>query len=186
MFVIDPQEKDSVSATAIQETRVSPFYSKKGFGDTAQNKSASPTASKKKNRKGGLSMFLSGALDDTPKPVAPPVVIAKSDGPAWGGPKVSQGLRTLRDIQDEQSKIESKPTRKEEVEDFSEGSIGGKLPLASFLHSAPIAVVPSRKGQMSDGDKNTPPWVASSTPPSLSRPSLRDIQLQQVHTASCE
>ncbi|KAL0292304.1 UNVERIFIED_CONTAM: hypothetical protein Scaly_2597800 [Sesamum calycinum] len=62
---------------------------------------------------------------------------------------------------------------------FSEGAIGGKLPLSSFLHSSPIPMVPTRKGQASDGDRNTPSWASSGTPPSLSRPSLRDIQLQQ-------
>ncbi|KAL8039930.1 hypothetical protein ABFX02_10G068500 [Erythranthe guttata] len=176
------KEKDSVSVAAIQETRVSPFYSNKAFGEAPLNKTASPTTSKKKNRKGGLSMFLSGALDDIPKSVAPPpVVVPKSEGPAWGGAKVSQGLSSLRHIQDEQSKTETKPTRKKEVEDLFEGSnnIGGKIPLSSFLHSPPVAMVPTRKGQVSDGDKNTPPWTASVTPPSLSRPSLKDIQLQQ-------
>lgn len=165
---------------AIQETRVSASYNKAAIGDIPLSRIASPTTSKKKNRKGGLSMFLSGALDDIPKSAAPPLVMTKSEGPAWGGAKFSQGSTSLRDIQDEQSKIETKPTRKKESEDYSEGILGGKLPLSSFLHSPPIAVVPARKGQIPDGDRNTPPWAASGTPPSLSRPSLRDIQFQQV------
>lgn len=172
---------DFESSMAIQETRVPPPYNKKAIGDIPQNKIATPTTSKKKNRKGGLSMFLSGALDDVPKTTAPPLVMAKSEGPAWGGANISRGLTSLRDIQDEQSKTkETKPTRKKEMEDFSEGAIGGKLPLSSFLNSSPIPMVPARKGQVSDGDRNTPPWASSGTPPSLSRPSLRDIQLQQV------
>ncbi|KAK6139748.1 hypothetical protein DH2020_026508 [Rehmannia glutinosa] len=172
---------DFENAMSMQETEVSPFYGKKAIRDVPQNKMVSPTTSKKKNRKGGLSMFLSGALDDIPKSAPPPPVVVKTEGPAWGGAKISQRLASLRDIQDEQSKTETKPTRKKELEDFSEGTVGGvKLPLSSFLHSSPIAMVPARKGQIPDGDKNTPPWAASSTPPSLtSRPSLRDIQLQQ-------
>lgn len=127
-------------------------------------------------------MFLSGALDDIPKSAAPPpLVIAKSEGPAWGGAKVSRGPTSLRLIQNEQSKTETKPTKKIESEDHCEGD-NGKLSLSSFIRTSPIAVDPVRKGQMPDGDTNTntPPWAASGTPPSLSRPSLRDIQFQQV------
>ncbi|MCO5587301.1 hypothetical protein L7F22_041248 [Adiantum nelumboides] len=60
---------------------------------------------KKKDKKGGLSMFLSGALDgvtEVPVPVqASPV--PKSEGPAWGGAKWSSGLSSLRDIQSQQT-----------------------------------------------------------------------------------
>ncbi|GER26969.1 ankyrin repeat family protein / regulator ofchromosome condensation (RCC1) family protein [Striga asiatica] len=171
------------SAIPIQETGVSPFPpNKTAEGNIPQNNTTPPpTASKKKNKKGGLSMFLSGALDDKPKIVAPPPLKAKSEGPAWGGAKISHGPASLRDIQVEQSRTEAKLTRKNNLGDSSSigGTFGGKLPLSSFLPSSPIAMVPPRKGQVSDGDKNTPPWAASSTPPSLSRPSLRDIQLQQ-------
>lgn len=174
------QEKaaDFGSTVAIQETRVS---NKKAIGDIPLDGIGFPTASKKKNKKGGLSMFLSGALDDIPKsPAPPPLVIAKSEGPAWGGAKVSRGPTSLRLIQNEQSKTETKPTKKIESEDHSEGD-NGKLSLSSFIRTSPIAVDPVRKGQMPDGDTNTntPPWAASGTPPSLSRPSLRDIQFQQ-------
>lgn len=166
---------------AIQETKVSKSPSKKVVGDIPLDATASPTALKKKNRKGGLSMFLSGALDDVPKSVAPPppVVMPKSEGPAWGGAKACMGPKSLRIIQDEQSKTETKPTKKKESEDHSEGN-SGKLPLSSFICSSPIAMAPARKVPTPDGDRNTPPWVASGTPPSLSRPSLRDIQFQQV------
>lgn len=44
---------------------------KKDSSVPAKDKSTSQTLTKKKNRKGGLSMFLSGALDDTPKHVPP-------------------------------------------------------------------------------------------------------------------
>ncbi|KAL3825650.1 hypothetical protein ACJIZ3_021679 [Penstemon smallii] len=178
------KEKDAYfpSAPASQETKDSPFFAQKAIGDIPQNKIASPAASKKKNRKGGLSLFLSGALDDIPKNVAPPPVVAKIEGPAWGGAKIPHGSTSLRLIQDEQSKtIQAKPAKiKPQTGDLCDGTIGGKLPLSSFLPSSPIPMVPAFKGQVSDGDRNTPPWAAaSSTPPSVSRPSLRDIQLRQ-------
>ncbi|KAL6575179.1 hypothetical protein OROMI_012464 [Orobanche minor] len=168
-------------------TGISPLCNKKAFEDVPQNKTASPnTSSKKKNRKGGLSMFLSGALDDKPKIAVPPPVVARSKGPAWGGAKVSGGLTPLRDIQQEQSKTETNLARKKELEVFSEGTVvSGKLPLSSFLHSSQVAMVPARKGHVLDGDKNTPPWAGSSTPPSVSRPSLRDIQLKQGKQGQC-
>ncbi|KAL0410243.1 UNVERIFIED_CONTAM: RCC1 and BTB domain-containing protein 2 [Sesamum latifolium] len=149
---------DFESSMANQETRVSPSYTKKAIADIPQNKIATPTTSKKKNRKGGSLCFSVAPLTTFQKPLLH----------LWWWPK------------DEQSKTTgTKPTRKKELEDFSEGAIGGKLPLSSFLHSSPIPMVTGRKGQASDGDRNTPSWASSGTPPSLSRPSLRDIQLQQ-------
>lgn len=135
------------------------------------------TAAKKKNKKGGLSMFLSGALDDTPKEVAPPPPTPKSEGPAWGGAKISKGSASLREIQDEQSKMQFNcPVgNKNRVKELSKG----KVLLSSLLPSKPIPVSTVQTSQTSDGEKNTPPW-ASGTPPHLSRPSLRDIQMQQV------
>lgn len=136
---------------------------------------------KKKNKKGGLSMFLSGALDDTPKDAAPPPT-PKSEGPAWGGAKVSKGPTSLREIQDEQSKTkQSQPANsRDQVEQLSDDRSCGKIKLSSFLPSNPIPVVSSCTLQVTEGEKCTPPWVPSGTPPSLSRPSLRDIQMQQV------
>ncbi|XP_042054165.1 uncharacterized protein LOC121798950 [Salvia splendens] len=175
------QEKaaNSGNFVAIHGTRIPESHSKKAV-NIPLDATASPTASKKKNRKGGLSMFLSGALDDVPKSVAPPppVVMPKSEGPAWGGAKASQGSKSLRIIQDEQSKTETKPTKKKESEDHAEGN-NGKLPQRSIICSSPIAMAPARKASLPDGDGNTPSWAASGTPPSLSRPSLRDIQFQQ-------
>lgn len=140
------------------------------------------TASKKKNKnkKGGLSMFLSGALDDTPK-TAPPPLTPKSEGPAWGGAKVAKGSASLREIQDEQSKVKvNQPSRiKDQFEDLSNSRSEGKVLLSSFLPSKPIPMVSTQAAQASDADKSTPPWAASGTPPSLCRPSLRDIQMQQ-------
>ncbi|XP_047165607.1 uncharacterized protein LOC124834850 [Vigna umbellata] len=145
-------------------------------------KGPSPKASKKKSKKGGLSMFLSGALDEAPKEVAPPPPPApKNDGPAWGGAKFMKGSASLREIQDEQGKIKiNKPAgSKDKVEDLSDFGSGVKIKLSSFLLSSPIPVTSTRSSQVSDGEMNTPPWAASGTPPHPSRPSLRDIQMQQ-------
>ncbi|CAJ1920619.1 unnamed protein product [Sphenostylis stenocarpa] len=145
-------------------------------------KSPSPKASKKKSKKGGLSMFLSGALDEAPKEVAPPPPpTPKNDGPAWGGAKFMKGSASLREIQDEQSKIKvNKPAgSKDKVEDLSDFVGGVKIKLSSLLPSSPIPVTSTRSSQVSDGEISTPPWAASGTPPYPSRPSLRDIQMQQ-------
>jgi hypothetical protein len=100
-----------------------------------KDKNLLPTSSKKKNKKGGLSMFLSGALDDTHKDVAPPPPTPKTEGPAWGGAIISKGRTSLREIQDEQSKIKvNQPTRcKDQVEDLSDGRSDGKILLWSRL-----------------------------------------------------
>ncbi|KAK7377830.1 hypothetical protein VNO80_03263 [Phaseolus coccineus] len=145
-------------------------------------KGPSPKASKKKSKKGGLSMFLSGALDEAPKEVTPPPPPApKNEGPAWGGAKFMKGSASLREIQDEQGKIKiNKPAgSKDKVEDLSDFGSGVKIKLSSFLLSSPIPVTTTRSSQVSDGEISTPPWAASGTPPHPSRPSLRDIQMQQ-------
>lgn len=146
-----------------------------------KNMNLLPTSSKKKNKKGGLSMFLSGALDDTAKDVAPTPPTPRSEGPAWGGAKISKECSSLRKIQDEQSKIKgNQPARsKDQVEHLSECRSDGKILLSSFLPSTPIPVVCVRNSQPSDSETSTPPWAASGTPPHLSQPSLRDIQKQQ-------
>lgn len=147
----------------------------------AKDKGTSQTATKKKNRKGGLSVFLSGALDDSPKQVTPLAPTPRSEGPAWGGAKVSKGSASLREIQDEQSKIQvnRKTGSKNQVEDLFAGKSEGKILLSSFLPSKPIPVVSVQTSQASDAERSTPPWASSGTPPHLSRPSLRDIQMQQ-------
>lgn len=159
--------------------------------DSVKCRSPLPTASKKKNRKGGLSMFLSGALDDIPKDITPPPPpTPKREGPAWGGatfPK-GKGLASLREIQSEQKKtLGTKPTississsSKDRDEEDVAGD--GKIRLSSFISSKPIPMASSgSSSQAHDGERgNTPPWQSSGTPP-LSRPSLRDIQMQQVY-----
>ncbi|TYJ11166.1 hypothetical protein E1A91_A11G256400v1 [Gossypium mustelinum] len=157
------------------------FVQKKDSSVPAKDKGTSQTATKKKNRKGGLSMFLSGALDDSPKQVTPLPPTPRSEGPAWGGAKVSKGSASLREIQDEQSKIQvnQKTGSKNQVEDLFAGKSEGKILLSSYLPSKPIPVVSVQTPQASDAERSTPPWASSGTPPHLSRPSLRDIQMQQ-------
>ncbi|XP_061343337.1 uncharacterized protein LOC133289425 [Gastrolobium bilobum] len=157
---------------------------KKDALELLKDKGQSPKISKKKSKKGGLSMFLSGALDEAPKEVAPapPPPSPRNDGPAWGGAKFIKGSASLREIQDEQSKIikGNKPSgSKDKLEDPSDFDSGGKIKLCSFLPSSPIPVAPTRSSQVSDGEISTPPWAASATPPQLSQPSLRHIQMQQ-------
>lgn len=161
-----------------QDAKDSPFVTQRHLGNTCNSNGSSAVASKKKNRKGGLSMFLNGALDDVSKAVVPSPLVQKSEGPAWGGAKVTKGSASLREIQDEQSKvIDRKPLKlRDPVEDPSGNSSGGKLRLSSFIQSNPIPM--SQTAAVSDVEMNTPPWAASATPPRL-RPSLRDIQLQQ-------
>lgn len=157
---------------------------KKEIFDSPKNKFPSQTASKKKSKKGGLSMFLSGALDNnfkdiTPPPPPPP---PKIDGPAWGGAKIAKGPTSLREIQNEQRKTDgtcSSLNKDHGEESFDGNRDGGKILLSSFLSSKPIPVAPARPSQVADGERSTPPWVASGTPPLQSRPSLRDIQMQQ-------
>ncbi|KAF8403441.1 hypothetical protein HHK36_011545 [Tetracentron sinense] len=151
----------------------------------SNNKSSLAIASRKKKKKGGLSMFLSGALDDVPKDVAPPPPTPKNEGPAWGGVKISKGPTSLREIQSEQSKTnESQPSNraKDQTEDHVEGR-GGRIQLSSYLPvgagSSPIPVTVAHASSVSDGEKNTPSWAAAGTSPGFSRPSLRDIQMQQ-------
>lgn len=155
---------------------------KKESLEILKNIGQSKKLSKKKSKKGGLSMFLSGALDDVPKEVVPPPPTPRSESPAWGGAKFVKGSASIREIQDEQSKTKAnQPARsKDQVEDICNSGCLGKLKLSSFLPSSPIPVSSTRGSQASDGETSTPPWAASRTPPHLSKLSLRDIQMQQV------
>ena len=175
-----------------QVPKESPLVVKKGqsLSDISKTKSPSLIASKKKNRKGGLSLFLSGALDDTPKKEAAPLpTTPKSEGPAWGGAKVPMGSTSLREILDRQGKtkggINSSGNKDHQVEEVLVCDVNksvGKVQLSSFLPSSPMPVDSARSSSQvgPDGEKSTPPWAASGTPPIVSRPSLKAIQLQQV------
>ncbi|EOA29778.1 hypothetical protein CARUB_v10012869mg [Capsella rubella] len=168
-----PKESDFVSLSE----------KKDNLPNSPRSKKLGTAANKKKNRKGGLSMFLTGALDDQiPKPVVTPPTKPKFEGPVWGGAKISKGLSTLRDIQDEQSKTrlqEPVRTTKNQSGDDSSGKTEGKILLSSFLTTKPIPVESAKSLQQSDMERGTPPWVSSETPRNLSRPSLRDIQMQE-------
>lgn len=170
--VAEPATKES--ALIVQKTDISVL---------AKDKTTSlPAGAKKKNRKGGLSMFLSGALDDAPKqPSPPPPPVPRREGPVWGGVKISKGPSSLREILDEQVKTQAGQQigTQNQVDDIPDVKKEGKVMLSSFLPSKPIPVVSSRSSQVSDGEISTPPWAASSTPPHPGRPSLKDIQMQQ-------
>lgn len=172
-------------ASTDQDANESPFCLKKDLGCSPKGTKSSPAVNKKKNRKGGLSMFLSGALDDVPKVEVPPPVSPKVEGPAWGGAKIAKGSTSLREIQNEQSKTKQTILVKSQdhLEELSDGSISGRVRLSSYLSSSPVAVASARTTQVSDVERNTPPWATPGTSP-LSRPSLRDIQLQQVCQSS--
>ncbi|KAG0555654.1 hypothetical protein KC19_12G185700 [Ceratodon purpureus] len=72
--------------------------------DSWTNAQIPKSSSKKKAKKGGLSMFLSGALEAPPKLlITSPPSVPKADGPAWGGTHLPKGSSSLRDIQTQQS-----------------------------------------------------------------------------------
>ncbi|XP_020222775.1 uncharacterized protein LOC109805181 isoform X1 [Cajanus cajan] len=185
------EEEDTIceQITADQGAKDLAFVVQKKDGlELLKAKGQSPRASKKKSKKGGLSMFLSGALDEAPKEVAPPPPpTPRNDGPAWGGAKFTKGSASLREIQDEQSKIKVNklPGTKDKVEDLSDLGSGVKIKLSSLLPSSPIPVTSTRSSQASEGEISTPPWAASGTPPHPTRPSLRDIQMQQGKKQQC-
>lgn len=114
----------------------------------------------------------------------------KHEGPAWGGAKFAKGPAFLRDIQNEQSKTKTVRTNvkrsKEQVDEVVEPACGVRVPLASFLNSNPVTVVPARGMPISEAEKNTPPWSSVASSPKQSRPSLRDIQMQQVRKINYE
>ncbi|KAJ4970636.1 hypothetical protein NE237_003735 [Protea cynaroides] len=181
------EDTNSEEADGSQLGEESPLYSlKKENPDSRDGKNQLPATSKKKKKKGGLSMFLSGGLDDDPKRAAPPPPTPKSEGPVWGGAKISKGSASLREIQNEQSTTKgSRPSRvvKDLGEDFVDGSSSGQIRLGLFMPvgtvSSPIPVGSAHPSPMSDGEKSMPSWAAAGTSPIFSRPSLRDIQLQQ-------
>ncbi|CAK9191892.1 unnamed protein product [Sphagnum troendelagicum] len=163
-----------------------------GFTPSSSDVSTNPLSavfgatkvSKKKTKKGGLSMFLSGALEAPPKllnPSPPPLV--KVEGPAWGGAPVPKTSASLKEIQTQQT-VEVSGQRGELASVVEtrcdEGDGGGlRLPLSSFVRSsAPIAVTPPKVASGLHPENSPPPWAGAS--PGTSAPSLRDIQLQQV------
>lgn len=155
------------------------FKNLNGTHDSSSNRPICSTSIKKKNKKGGLSMFLSGALDDIPKEIPPPI---KCEGPAWGGAKIAKGPTSLRDIQNEQRKTNDACIKTKAIcEDSDEVISVGQVRLESFIPgvpSSPITVKPTQLVPAPECEKSTPPWSASRTSP-IYRPSLRNIQIQQ-------
>ncbi|PKA66064.1 Ultraviolet-B receptor UVR8 [Apostasia shenzhenica] len=176
------QQKDLIEPTS-QSKIVEDYFpiSSNVNHNSSNGKSLGPNSSKRRNKKGGLSMFLSGALDDSP--IIPPPPSPKCDGPAWGGVKITKGSTSLRDIQNEQRKTNEANIKPKEPQGFDsiEAASFGQVRLGPFLHkeaSSPIKVKPSLGVSTPEEEKSTP-WSSSGTSPILHRPSLRDIQLQQ-------
>ncbi|BBN02425.1 inhibitor of Bruton tyrosine kinase [Marchantia polymorpha subsp. ruderalis] len=158
------------------------------------------TALGKKVVKGGLSVFLSGALE-APKPLPPPPVTPKVEGPAWGGVNIPKGSASLLTIQTQQKyepkydfgqavkvgsgkglagdKVHVTPKHAESativVEETEASST--RVPLIQFVRTSPIAVNP-RSSSRGQPDNSPPPWAAAT--PGTNALSLRDIQMQQV------
>ncbi|KAH7845983.1 hypothetical protein Vadar_008308 [Vaccinium darrowii] len=100
-------------------------------------------------------MFLSGALDDVPKKdyAPPPSPMPKSEGLLGVVPELHK---------DPPLSVRSKMSRTKPRRFSPQGAKTRR----KFLI-------------VSKGERSTPPWAASGTPPLVSRPSLRDIQMQQ-------
>lgn len=175
----DEEECPHVEDKVVEAMKESSTIGKSEVRDVEKSKGSTV---KRKNKKGGLSMFLSGALDDTPRNTAPPPpLLPKIEGPAWGGAQFSKGSTSLRQILDEQkNKKEILVTSsRAKLGDIADVETDGRISLSSFLPSSPIPVGRACSSQASDVEKGTPPWASSGTPPLMSRPSLRDIQMQQ-------
>ncbi|VFQ61139.1 unnamed protein product [Cuscuta campestris] len=200
----DTKEVEHLEADGVdQDSNKSPSSLKKeDFGCSQKSAKPSPNKlNKKKNRKGGLSMFLSGGLDDVPKVEVVPLVSPKVEGPAWGGAKIGKGLSaSLREIQNEQNKVKEtqqvkKGSQGQQQQLEGDGVIGRgrKKQLSVFLSSNPVPVNASSSSPRTlttqsrappDEERNNTllPWAATTSAGSgspLSRPSLRDIQSQQ-------
>lgn len=88
-------------------------------GSWKTSQTSKSASSKRKAKKGGLSMFLSGELEAPPKALPPtPPPVPKVDGPAWGGVHLLKGSASLREIQNQESveAIQSKGTTVGSVE----------------------------------------------------------------------
>ena len=94
--------QDDVPPSPISFREISGFAAQ-NLGDAAESWSNTQAlrSSKKKTKKGGLSMFLSGALEAPPKPQTPSP-LPKVEGPAWGGKHMLKGTASLKEIQTQQ------------------------------------------------------------------------------------
>lgn len=143
-------------------------------------------ATKKKVKKGALSMFLSGALEAPPK-----IIVARAEVPAWGGAQAPRSQDSLRDIQTKQTEAGHSSVHDATALSAAHGgpvdrglpslvSGGGKrVQWASFIRASdPIAVVPATVPDKAVMENSPPAWSAAS--PGVSVRPLRDIQVEQV------
>ncbi|KAL4458643.1 hypothetical protein ABPG75_013508 [Micractinium tetrahymenae] len=155
-------------------------------------------------RKGGLSMFLRGELEQAAAAAAAAAEASGGGGaagaptpaPAWGARSAGPpGAASLRQILDQEaagsasnapgsaartapgSGVKSRP-----VLDSPGGSGPVRFSLASFMQSSPMAVQRGQGGRAGEGPAPPPPaWggAAGSSPPTRSQVSLRAIQQEQ-------
>ena len=173
----EPQTPETILPSSVGFKEISGFSSAGLAASSASwtNAQTPKSSSKKRTKKGGLSMFLSGALEAPPKPLTPsPPPVPKVDGPAWGGTHLPKGSASLRDIQTQQSVqlIQSK------------GSVVG-----------PIEISPSAKltsvGKALNGEKTTtgtsPSEMAMKKVSSVGKPaSLRNPILEKGEGSSAK
>lgn len=196
-------KKNSAVAQEEEQVRVHGFVA-----DASRSPAQSIPSNKKKHKKGGLSMFLSGALErvtEVPAPQPPP--LPKLEGPAWGGAKRSSGLSSLREIQSQQIAETSNVCVEDsvgmhlgsrtkqvagerskgsgelgELSSMSPDSGVGRCSLGQFIRtSTPIAVTPVKPVKVSlsvNPDSSPTPWAGTS--PLTAASSFKDIQMEQV------
>ncbi|GLJ32823.1 hypothetical protein SUGI_0661090 [Cryptomeria japonica] len=166
-------------------------------------------SSKKRSKKGGLSVFLSGALDEAPKVPEAALVPPKVEGPAWGGAKIIKDPMSLLEIQNQQivetnipstsehNKSSSKCLSKDKHSDCkvmrrSRGLAEAyemdvdeietnhiHIPTNKLIRPSAPIAVNQGKGTGASDTEKSTPPWAG-TSPLMSRSSLREIQMQQV------
>lgn len=164
---------------------------------------------KKKSKKGGLSVFLSGALDDAPKVAVQAPSPPKVEGPAWGGARISKDSTSLLEIQGEQILESNIPLTPESsrgplkcvgkgkssecelikkskgLADVYEMGINEpetdhiRIPLNQLVRASAPIAVIPSKVTSGSDAEKSTPPWAG-TSPLMSRSSLREIQMQQV------
>lgn len=138
--ISEPETRQRPSLPSVGFKEISGF-SATGLASSSHswtNAQTPKSSSKKKAKKGGLSMFLSGALEAPPKQLTPSPPVPKVEGPAWGGVHLPKGSASLRDIQTQQSVL----------------VIQSKVPAVGLIEISPSAKL-SSAGKSLNGEKTT-------------------------------